>query len=67
MKLLRVNLTKGGHADQEVPEEVTRAFLGGRGIGAKILYDENAKGLNPLDPEGTGFTDLLPYQSAALA
>ena len=61
MKLLRMDLTTGEHADQEVPEEVTRAFLGGRGLGAKILYDENTKGVDPFDPENRLIFVSGPY------
>jgi aldehyde:ferredoxin oxidoreductase len=39
-KLLRVDLTEGKTWDWLPDEETLRMFLGGTGIGAKVLYDE---------------------------
>ena len=39
-KILRVNLTEGKIWDWIPNEETLRMYLGGTGIGAKILYDE---------------------------
>jgi aldehyde:ferredoxin oxidoreductase len=47
--LLRVDLTKGEIDRFEVPEPVLRMFLGGTGLGAKLLYDEV--------PPGTDWSD----------
>ncbi len=61
MKVLRVDLTRGEFADQEIPEDVSRAFLGGRGLGAKILYDENKKDIDPFDPDNRLIFMSGPY------
>ncbi len=39
-KYLRADLTKGELADEIFDEEFLRMYLGGTGIGSKILYDE---------------------------
>ena len=39
-KMLFVNLTKKTYEVRELTEELARNFLGGYGIGARILYDE---------------------------
>jgi aldehyde:ferredoxin oxidoreductase len=39
-KILRVDLTKGKTLDWAPDEEALRMYLGGTGMGAKILYDE---------------------------
>jgi len=39
-KYLRVDLTEGKIWDWDIDEQCSRAYLGGTGTGAKILYDE---------------------------
>ncbi|MBU2497323.1 MAG: hypothetical protein KKE57_00310 [Proteobacteria bacterium] len=39
-KILRVDLTRGSVAEELYEEEILRDYLGGVGIGIKILYDE---------------------------
>ncbi|MCX6658462.1 MAG: hypothetical protein NTY62_07250, partial [Euryarchaeota archaeon] len=41
VKVLRVDLTTGEFADQEISKDDCKKFLGGRGLAAKILYEEN--------------------------
>jgi aldehyde:ferredoxin oxidoreductase len=50
-KILRVNLTEGKIAEEEIPEEMAKKFLGGRGIASKYLFDEVKPGISPLGPE----------------
>ena len=51
MRLLRVNLTENKIIGQEIEAERLRLYMGGSGIGAKILYDETAATTHPLGPE----------------
>ncbi|MEM3019471.1 MAG: aldehyde ferredoxin oxidoreductase N-terminal domain-containing protein, partial [Candidatus Bathyarchaeia archaeon] len=51
LKLLRVDLTKGSLKTETVPEGLVEKFVGGRGLGVKILYDELKAGTDPLSPE----------------
>ncbi len=39
-KMLRVDLSKGAFSDVTFPEATLRKYIGGSGIGARILYDE---------------------------
>ena len=48
--ILRVNLSTGDATTEPLSEELVRLFLGGRGIAAKILYDELEPGIDPLSP-----------------
>ena len=41
-KILRVDLTNEKTGSEALSEEVARKFLGGRGLGAKILFEELA-------------------------
>jgi len=50
-KLLRVDLEEEKITEQAIPEEDTKNYLGGRGLGVKILYDELEPGIDPLGPD----------------
>ncbi|TET65068.1 MAG: hypothetical protein E3J56_16320, partial [Candidatus Aminicenantes bacterium] len=41
-KVLRVDLSKGSHQVERVEEVVFEKYLGGRGVGAKIYFEEIA-------------------------
>jgi aldehyde:ferredoxin oxidoreductase len=49
-KILRVNLTKGKITEESLEEHVARKFIGGRGLGAYILFDELSPNIDPLGP-----------------
>ena len=50
-KLLFVNLTDGTIKEEAPEENIYRDFIGGYGIGARILYSRQRGGVNPLGPE----------------
>jgi aldehyde:ferredoxin oxidoreductase len=50
-KLLFVNLTDGTIKEETLEENLYRDFIGGYGIGARILYSRQRGGVNPLGPE----------------
>ncbi len=50
-KLLFVDLTKGTLEERALSEELARNFVGGYGIGARILYDMMKPGVDPLGPD----------------
>lgn len=47
-KILRVNLTTEKIVENKLEEELVKTFLGGRGLGVKILFDELKAGIDPL-------------------
>ncbi len=47
-KLLHVDLTSGEHRDLALPEWLVREYVGGKGFGAKLLYDLLPPGTDPL-------------------
>ena len=47
-RLLRVNLSSGVIREEDIPNEVAEDFVGGRGFGAKYMYDEIPPGIDPL-------------------
>jgi aldehyde:ferredoxin oxidoreductase len=50
-KMLFVDLTKGKIEEKELTEEMAKRFIGGYGIGARVLYDLMKPGVDPLGPE----------------
>ncbi len=50
-KILRVNLTKGEWKVEELDRNIAEKFVGGRGLGSKILYDEVDPKIDPLSPD----------------
>ena len=49
-RLLRVDLSTGQMSDEAVDPATMRKFVGGTGLGAKILYDEVPPGVEWNDP-----------------
>lgn len=50
-KILRVNLTAGSIAEEAIPENKMRKFLGGVGLATSYLYEEVPAGVDALGPE----------------
>ena len=50
-KILFVNLSTGELKDEVLEEKLCRDFIGGYGIGARIIYGRQKPGVDPLGPE----------------
>ncbi len=50
-RIARINLTTGEVRSEELDLELAKKFIGGRGLGTKILYDEGVATAEPLSPE----------------
>lgn len=50
-KIARINLTTGEIKVEKLDIELAKKFIGGRGLGTKILYDEGVATVDPLSPE----------------
>jgi aldehyde:ferredoxin oxidoreductase len=48
---LRIDVSKGTAQKAPLPDEVLRQYIGGSGLGVKILLDEGAADRDPLSPE----------------
>jgi aldehyde:ferredoxin oxidoreductase len=56
-KILWVNLTNGEINDEQLDEVMARQFIGGYGIGARILFSRQKGGVDALGPDNIlGFT-----------
>lgn len=68
-RLLRVDLTAGTVASEPVPQRWLRRYIGGKGLGARYLYEELAPDVDPLGPENVllfmigPLTGYLPGES----
>jgi len=65
-QILRVNLTERKIAVERLEGDTARRFIGGMGLGAKILFDELKPGIDPLGPQNklivaTGVLAGLPF------
>jgi aldehyde:ferredoxin oxidoreductase len=50
-RILRIDLSKKKISSQPLTNEQAELFLGGRGLGAEILFRELPRGIGPLSPE----------------
>ncbi len=50
-KILWVDLSKGKLKDEALDEKLCRDFIGGYGLGAKIIYSRQKGGVDPLGPD----------------
>ena len=50
-KLARINLTTGEIKVEKLDLELAKKFIGGRGLGTKILYDEGVATVDPLSAD----------------
>ena len=50
-KILFVDLTQGTFSEEYLSEKTCREFIGGNGLGIRILYEKLKAGIDPLGPE----------------
>lgn len=50
-KILDVDLTENEASVEDLDREDAELFLGGKGLGAKLLWDRSEPGMDPLDPD----------------
>lgn len=50
-KILDVNLETGELKDKTLDEEILSMYLGGKGLGLKLIYDEFRDDMQPFDPD----------------
>ena len=50
-KILFVNLSNGEMREEVLDDSTCRDYIGGYGLGARILYSRQKPGIDPLGPE----------------
>lgn len=58
-RLMRIDLSSSSVREEDIPSDVAESFVGGRGFGARYVYDEIPANTDPLGPQnklliGTG-------------
>jgi len=61
-KFLRVDLSRGKTVDEKLSRGLARNYVGGAGIGIRLLYDEVKPHADPLGPENELIIFTGPYQ-----
>ena len=64
-KIARINLSTGEIKVEKLDLELAHKFIGGRGLGTKILYDEGVATVEPLSPENKLIYITGPMTGAA--
>ena len=64
-KIARINLTTGEIKIEKLDLELAHKFIGGRGLGTKMLYDEGVATVDPLSPENKLIYITGPMTGAA--
>ena len=65
-RILFVNLTTGNINEEKPEESFYRDFIGGYGIGARILYSRQRGGIDPLGPKNKLFFGTSPITGTGL-
>lgn len=65
-KLLRINLTSGEIKVEELDLDLAKKFIGGRGLGTKILMDEGIATVDPLSEQNKLIYITGPMTGAAV-
>lgn len=64
-KIARINLTTGDISVEPLDMELAHKFIGGRGLGTKMLYDDGVATVDPLSPENQLIYITGPMTGAA--
>ena len=64
-KLLRINLSNRESHIEDIPEQLMKNFLGGRGLAARYLYSELNAGVEPLGPDNKLLLMMGPLGATA--
>src|SRR5580700_5957870 len=63
---LRIDVSSGAAEHVPLPDEVLRQFIGGSGLGVRLLLDEGAANFDPLAPEAPLVFALSPLVGSPL-
>ena len=65
-KILRVDLTSHAFETEDLDPETIKQYVGGVGIGAKILYEETSMDADPLGPDNILVAMTGPFTATAV-
>lgn len=64
-RLAHIDLTAGSISYSPIPEDLIREYLGGRGLGVKLVYDNGPK-VDPLSPDNLMAVMIGPVTGSAV-
>jgi len=64
--IVRVDLSEGKITKEEFPEDLVRNYMGGIGLGVRVVYDEVPPGVDALDPENRLVLAVSPLTGTAV-
>jgi aldehyde:ferredoxin oxidoreductase len=59
-KILNIDLTKKTSFPEEIPENIYKTYLGGKGLATYLLYERNKPNIDPFSPENHLIISLGP-------
>lgn len=65
-RVVRVDLSEGKVTNEELKEDVIHNYIGGIGIGVRVVYDEVPPGVDALDPENRLVVAVGPLTGTAV-
>ena len=65
-RLLRINLRNRSYSVEEIPDSVLENTLGGKGLGAYLLLENNRKCVDPLSSENNFIISLGPVSGTTI-
>lgn len=65
-RVIRVDLSKGKVTKEELKEDIIHNYIGGIGIGVRVVYDEVPPGIDALDPENRLVLAVGPLTGTAV-
>ena len=65
-RVIRVDLSKGKVTKEELKEDTIHNYIGGIGIGVRVVYDEVPPGIDALDPENRLVLAVGPLTGTAV-
>jgi len=58
-RLLEIHLSSGKTKERVIPDDMLEGYLGGRGLGARLLFDMLPAGTEPLSPDWTQLARMV--------
>jgi aldehyde:ferredoxin oxidoreductase len=65
-RILSIDLNSQDSWTEPLDEDLTRRYLGGKGLGTHLLLEKNPQGVDPLDPENHLIMTLGPATDSAI-
>ena len=59
-KMLEINLSKGSISKSTVSKDIIRKYIGGSGLGAKLMFDRVDPKVDALSPQNTLYSLFEP-------